>query len=249
MTSRRRTRRPRRSTTPAEHRQLANLGPLQQLRAGRLPRRLLQLLVGLSLYGASMALVIRAGLGVIPWDVLHVGLIRHVPVSFGQMTIIVSLAVLLAWVPLRQRPGLGTLANAVLVGLAADLTLMLLDPVSGLGLRFGLLVTGITLNALATALYIGSQLGPGPRDGLMTGLSRVTGRSIRLVRTSIEVMVVALGWVLGGTAGLGTVLYAVAIGPLAQAMLPWCTIRLDERSVAAARAPGTVPADGIPSGC
>jgi uncharacterized membrane protein YczE len=209
-----------------ERRQLANLGPLEQLRAGRMTRRLVQLVVGLAIYGMSMALVIRGALGVIPWDVLHTGLIQHIPVSFGQMTILVSLAVLLMWVPLRQMPGLGTVANAFLVGIAADITLALVPPVEDLALRVVLLVGGITLNGMATAMYIGSQLGPGPRDGLMTGLSRVSGRSIRLVRTAMEVTVVALGWALGGAVGLGTVLYAVAIGPLAQLMLPWFTVDL-----------------------
>lgn len=209
-----------------ERRQLANLGPLQQLRAGRMTRRLVQLVVGLAIYGMSMALVIRGALGVIPWDVLHTGLIQHIPVSFGQMTILVSLAVLLMWVPLRQMPGLGTVANAFLVGIAADITLALVPPVEDLAVRGVLLVGGITLNGMATAMYIGSQLGPGPRDGLMTGLSRVSGRSIRLVRTAMEVTVVALGWALGGAVGLGTVLYAVAIGPLAQLMLPWFTVDL-----------------------
>lgn len=208
---------------------LSNLGPVQQLWAGHLPRRLLQLLVGLVLYGASMALVIRAGLGVIPWDVLHVGLIQHVPVSLGQMTILVSLAVLVMWLPLRQKPGLGTVANAFLVGLSADLTLSLVPPIDRLGLQAGLLITGVTVNALATAMYIGSQLGPGPRDGLMTGLSRATGRSLRLIRMAMEVTVVAVGWTLGGTVGVGTVLYALTIGPLAQAVLPWCIVPVAEK--------------------
>ncbi len=209
-----------------QRRQLANLGPLEQLRAGRMPRRLLQLVVGLFLYGASMALVIRASLGVIPWDVLHVGLIQHLPMSFGAMTIVVSITVLLIWIPLRQRPGLGTIANTFLVGLSADLTLALTPDLESLAVRLPLLVGAISLNALATALYVGAQLGPGPRDGLMTGLSRVTGRSIRLVRTVIEVTVVLIGFTLGGTAGLGTVLYAAAIGPLTQAMLPRFTVAL-----------------------
>lgn len=230
----------------AQRRHLANLGPLEQLRAGHLPRRLVQLVIGLFLYGASMALVIRAGLGVIPWDVLHTGLIKHVPTTFGTMTIIVSLVTLLIWVPLRQRPGLGTVVNAFGVGLAADLTLWLVDPARGLVLQVPLLVTGIMLNGFATALYIGSQLGPGPRDGLMTGLSRVRGRSIRLVRTVLEVTVVAIGWLLGGTVGLGTVLYAVAIGPLAQSMLPWCTVALGPPTPRQAGAEGL--ADDIPSG-
>lgn len=207
-------------------RPLANLGPLQQLRAGRLPRRLVQLVVGLAIYGASMAMIIRGGLGVIPWDVLHTGLIQHIPVTFGQMSIMVALLVLLIWIPLRQMPGLGTIANALLVGIAADITLAILPPVDDLGARVALLLGGIVLNGMATAMYIGSQLGPGPRDGFMTGLSRISGRSIRLVRTAIEVAVVALGWALGGAVGLGTVLYAVAIGPLAQLMLPWFTVDL-----------------------
>jgi len=219
--------RTRRLDPPQQRRQLANLGPVDQLRAGRLTRRLVQLVVGLFIFGASMALIIRAGLGVIPWDVLHTGLIRHFPTSFGTMTILVSFATLLIWIPLRQRPGLGTVANAVLVGLAADLTLAVVPPVEPLPLRVPLLLTGITLNALATALYVGAQLGPGPREGLMTGLARVTGRSIRLVRTTIEVVVVLVGFALGGVVGLGTVLFAMAIGPLTQMLLPWCTVRLE----------------------
>ncbi|MDO8418897.1 MAG: hypothetical protein Q7S90_02580 [Rubrivivax sp.] len=191
-----------------------------------MPRRLVQLVVGLAIYGASMAMVLRGALGAIPWDVLHTGLIQHVPVTFGQMSIMVSLAVLLGWIPLRQMPGLGTIANALLVGIAADITLALVPPADDLAARVALLLGGIVLNGVATAMYIGSQLGPGPRDGFMTGLSRVTGRSIRFVRTAIEVTVVALGWALGGAVGLGTVLYAVAIGPLAQLMLPWFTVDL-----------------------
>lgn len=205
---------------------LVNLGPLQQLRAGRMPRRLLQLVVGLAIYGASMALVVRAALGVIPWDVLHTGLIQHLPLSFGQMSIVVSLTVLLVWIPLRQMPGLGTVANVFLVGIAADLTLATVPPVDALAARVALLVVGIVLNGMATAMYIGSQLGPGPRDGFMTGLARCSGHSIRRVRTAIEVAVVGFGWTLGGAVGLGTVLYALAIGPLAQRMLPCFVVAL-----------------------
>jgi uncharacterized membrane protein YczE len=138
----------------------------------------------------------------------------------------VSLAVLLIWIPLRQMPGLGTIANAFLVGIAADVTLAVVPPVDDLVARVALLLGGIALNGMATAMYIGSQLGPGPRDGFMTGLSRISGRSIRFVRTAIEVAVVALGWALGGAVGLGTLLYAAAIGPLAQLMLPWFTVDL-----------------------
>ncbi len=217
----------------AQRRQLANLGPIEQLRAGQLPRRLTQLVVGLFLYGASMALVIRAGLGVIPWDVLHLGIITHVPTTFGTMTILVSLAVLMIWIPLRQRPGVGTIANAFLVGLSADLVLSLVPDLTALQARVPLLIGAIALNGLATALYVGAQLGPGPRDGLMTGLARVSGRSIRLVRTAIEVTVVIIGVILAGSVssvlGLGTIAYAVSIGPLTQALLPWCTVPLTPR--------------------
>ena len=205
---------------------LANLGPLQQLRAGRLPRRLLQLVVGLAIYGASMAMVVRGALGAIPWDVLHTGLIEHIPITFGQISILLAMVVLLMWIPLRQMPGLGTVANVFLVGLAADIALAILPVTGDIGVRLALMLGGILLNAMATAMYMGSQLGPGPRDGFMTGLARVSGRSIRVVRTAIEVAVVALGWALGGAVGVGTVLYALAIGPLAQRMLPWFTVEL-----------------------
>jgi uncharacterized membrane protein YczE len=140
------------------------------------------------------------------------------------MVIAVSFVVLLAWIPLRQRPGFGTLANALLVGVFVDLTLGVLDDVHGLGRRIAVLVLGVLLNGLATALYIGASLGPGSRDGLMTGLVRRTGRSVRLVRTCLEVVVLVAGFLLGGTVGIGTVLYAVAIGPIAHALLPFLTI-------------------------
>jgi uncharacterized membrane protein YczE len=190
------------------------------LRGRRLPRRLLQLYSGLALYGASMALIIRSTLGNMPWDVLHQGLAGRMGWSIGAVSILVGALVLLAWIPLRQRPGLGTVSNVVVIGLAVDVTLALVPAPSSLPLRTGLLLTGVLLNAVATAAYIGVHLGPGPRDGLMTGLVGRTGRSVRLVRTSIEVVVVATGWLLGGTLGVGTVLYAVAIGPLVQILLP-----------------------------
>lgn len=208
--------------------QLANLSPVGQLRAGRMPRRLGQLLLGLGLYGVSMALLIRSGLGQMPWDVLHYGLALHLPLSIGQVVIVVSFLVLLLWIPLRQLPGLGTVLNAVLIGLATDLTLQVLATPSPLGARLGFVMAGVLLNGLATALYIGAQLGPGPRDGLMTGWVRRTGLSVRLVRTGLEVLVVALGWLLGGVVGLGTVLYAVAIGPLTQHLLPRLTVPLEQ---------------------
>ena len=208
---------------------LADLGPVAQLRAGRLPRRLLQLYAGLLLYGASLALMVRGELGLAPWDVLHSGFIRHVPITLGQAVILFSVLVLLAWVPLRELPGVGTVSNAVVVGLAADATLAVLDAPAPMAARVGLMVAGIVLNGLATAMYIGAQLGRGPRDGLMTGLARVTGRSLRLVRTGLEVGVVLVGLLLGGALGVGTVLYAVLIGPLAQAMLPAWVVEVDDR--------------------
>lgn len=214
-----------RPVTPAR-RQLAEIGPLAQLRAGRLGLRLPLLLVGLFLYGASMAMVLRATLGQIPWDVLHVGVSHHVPLSFGTIVVGVSLLVLIPWIPLRQKPGLGTIGNALLIGPSADLVLSLTSPPEGLGWRVLLLLAGVVLNGMATGMYIGSQFGPGPRDGLMTGLARVTGGSLRLVRTGIEVTVVVIGWLLGGVVGVGTVLYAVAIGPLAQLFLPIFTVEL-----------------------
>jgi uncharacterized membrane protein YczE len=194
--------------------------PVPSLRGRRLPRRLTQLYAGLALYGASMALIIRSALGNMPWDVLHQGLAGRMDWSIGAVSILVGALVLLAWIPLRQRPGLGTVSNVVVIGLAVDATLAVVPAPSALPLRVGLLLAGVLLNAVATAAYIGVHLGPGPRDGLMTGLVRRTGGSVRLVRTSIEVAVVVTGWLLGGVLGLGTVLYALAIGPLVQVLLP-----------------------------
>jgi uncharacterized membrane protein YczE len=208
------------------HVPLRNLSPRQQLRAGRLPRRLVQLLVGLTLYGVSMAMMIRSTLGLDPWDVFHAGIATHVPLSFGEVTIIVGVLVLLLWVPLRQWPGLGTIANVIVIGLAADAGLALIAPPEAVWSRALMLGAGIVLNGIAGGLYIGSQLGPGPRDGLMTGFARRTGLSIRLVRTTIEVVVLGVGWLLGGPVGLGTVLYAVSIGPLVQFFLPRLTVDL-----------------------
>lgn len=208
---------------------LEPMNPLEQLRAGHLPRRLAQLLVGLVLFGVTMALMLRAGLGVEPWGVLTTGLIRHIPLTYGEMVIASSFVILLLWVPLRQWPGLGTIANAVVIGVATDATLSVVPPVEGLGWRVLVMVGAVVGNGIAGALYIGSQLGPGPRDGLMTGLTRRTGRSVRLVRTSIEVTVVVLGWLLGGVVGVGTLVYALLIGPVVQAFLPLLTVRVERQ--------------------
>ena len=200
---------------------------LPSLRGRRLTRRLVQLYAGLALYGASMALLVRSTLGVTPWDVLHQGLARHLGWSLGTAAIVVGAVVLLAWIPLRQRPGLGTVSNVVVIGLAVDATLAALPVPSALVARVGLVVAGVLLNAVATAAYIGVHLGPGPRDGLMTALVRRTGRSVRLVRTSIEATVVLTGWLLGGTLGVATVAYALAIGPLVHVLLPRLALSRD----------------------
>lgn len=195
---------------------LANLGPLDQLRAGKMPERLLRLAIGLWLYGLSVALMIRGALGAAPWDVFHQGAALHLPLSFGVVMILASAMVLLAWIPLRQMPGLGTVANALLVGPFADINLGLIATPDGLLPRCLLMLAGVLVCAFATGLYIGAQLGPGPRDGLMTGLARRSGRSIRLVRTMIELAVLAAGVLLGGVFGVGTIVFALGVGPVTQ---------------------------------
>ena len=214
------------STVQAPTPSLAQLGPIAQLRAGRLGRRLPQLFIGLFLYGVSLAMMVRGVLGLAPWDVLHSGFVRHVPMTLGQAVILFSFVVLVLWIPLREMPGLGTISNAVVVGLSADATLAVLSEPEALWGRIALMIGGVLLCGLASALSIGAQLGRGPRDGLMTGLSRRTGLSLRLVRTALEVAVVAIGLLLGGVLGIGTVVYALAIGPLTQLMLPWFTVDL-----------------------
>lgn len=216
---------------------LAALGPLAQLRAGRLGRRLPQLFIGLWLYGFAMALFVRSGLGLDPWDVLHAGIQRLVGWSFGTVVIVVGFAVLLLWIPLRQAPGLGTIANAVVIGLATDATLAWVPPARDILAAWTLLVVGVVVNGLAGALYIGAQLGPGPRDGLMTGIARRTGWSLRLVRTGLELGVLLIGWALGGLVGIGTLVYAVSIGPLVQLFLPYVIVTLGDPSAQLDAAP------------
>jgi uncharacterized membrane protein YczE len=205
-------------------------------------RRFLQLLVGLAMYGVSLAMFIRAGLGLDPWDVFHQGLAGKVGLSIGTVVVAVSFLVLLLWIPLRQRLGIGTLCNAVLVGVFADIGLALIPAFSHLGGQIGMLAGAVVLNGIASACYIGARLGPGARDGLMTGLARRTGWSVRASRTGIEVVVLGAGWLLGGSIGVGTVVYALAIGPLVQLLLPRFTV---PENSALKTAPATLePVDG-----
>jgi uncharacterized membrane protein YczE len=190
-----------------------------------MPRRLVQLYAGLVLYGFSMALQIQATLGLGPWDVFHEGVAERTGLSFGTVVIVTSVFVLLLWIPLRQRPGIGTLSNVVVVGLAADAGLALIPEGGSLSVRMTMLTAAVFLNAVAGAAYLGARLGPGARDGLMTGLVRRTGGSVAKIRTGIELSVMTIGFALGGTVGLGTILYAVSIGPLLQALMPSFMVR------------------------
>jgi uncharacterized membrane protein YczE len=174
------------------------------------------LLLGLIGYGFSMAVMVRAGLGLDPWDVFHQGLSLKTGMTIGIASAVVGVAVLLAWIPLRNRPGVGTIANVVVIAVTVDTGLAILPTPTSLPIRVAMMVGAVVLNAISTVLYIGAGLGPGPRDGLMTGLVKRTGLSVRLVRTSIEATVLAVGWLLGGTVGVGTLVYALGIGPLVQ---------------------------------
>ncbi len=187
-------------------------------------RRLVQLMLGLSLYGFSMALLVRADLGLDPWDVLHQGVAPLLGLSFGMTVNLVGLIVLLLWIPLRQRPGIGIILNIATIGTVADLSISLLPHVDGYAARMAMMMAGIALNGIATGAYIGAGLGSGPRDGLMTGLCARTGWPVKIVRTAIEIAVLATGWMLGGTVGIGTVLYAASIGWIVHHSLPFFTI-------------------------
>lgn len=184
-----------------------------------LGRRLFNLYLGLALFGVSCAMIVASGLGLGPWDVFHQGLSEQIGVSLGWVVVGVGAVVLLLWIPLRQRPGLGTISNAIVIGLVIDATLTVLRQPASMAGRVLLLVGGVLFSGVATGLYIGAGLGPGPRDGLMTGLA-ARGHSIRIVRTALELAVLVVGWILGGTVGVGTVLFAVAIGPLAHFFIP-----------------------------
>ena len=188
-------------------------------------RRLVQLFAGLILYGVSMAFMVESRLGLNPWDVFHQGLSKVTGLSFGWVVILLGVPIMLLWIPLRQRPGFGTLANLIVVGLVVDRALAVLPAGGAMPARISYLAGGILLNAVATALYIGSRLGPGPRDGLMTGIAgRFPKLSIRLIRTVIELTVLGVGFLLGGTVGIGTLAYAIGIGPLVQPLLSTFTV-------------------------
>jgi uncharacterized membrane protein YczE len=192
-------------------------------------RRLAQLFAGLILYGVSASMLLLAGLGVDPWDVFHQGLSRRFGLGVGTWAIIVGVAVLLLWIPLRQRPGFGTLSNVIVVGLVIDAVLATVPPVHGLAARVVVMLGGVVLNGIATGAYIGAGLGPGPRDGLMVGLA-ARGHSVRVVRTCIELTVLLTGWLLGGTVGIGTVVYALGIGPIAHVSIPLLAIEPSGRT-------------------
>ena len=197
-----------------------------------LARRITQLLVGLFLYGFAIAMMVRAGIGVSPWDVLSQGVSLQTGIAFGWVTNIIGLVVLLLWIPIRQRPGIGTLLNVLLIGPSAEVGLAVLPAQHVLSQQVLLFAGGLALLAVATGLYIGARFGPGPRDGLMTGINRRWGWRIWIVRTSIEVVVLAIGWLLGGNVGIGTVAFALLIGPMVNVTIP--LLRVPTASVAAA---------------
>lgn len=187
----------------------------------------LQLVAGLALFGFSVGMLVRSDLGLDPWDVFHQGVSRRAGISIGAVTILTGIVVLLGWVPLRQRPGIGTLSNVVLIGVAMDVSLLILPELETLAMRWVFLVSGIILYGIATGAYIGARLGAGPRDGLMVGIA-ARGHSIRVVRTGIELTVLLTGYLLGGTVGIGTLLFAVSIGPIVHVTIPAFTRRARE---------------------
>jgi len=204
--------------------------------------RTTQLLLGLVAYGVAIALMVQAAVGVSPWDVLAQGLARVTGIGFGWMTVILGAVILLLWIPLKQRPGIGTVLNVLVLGTVAQIFLSTVPAPEELWLRIVSFAGGLALLALATGAYIGSEFGPGPRDGLMTGLRARTGWPIWVVRTGIEVVVVAIGWALGGDVGIGTIAFAVLIGPMVHVTMPWFSLR--DRIDRARRAE---PAEGAPA--
>jgi uncharacterized membrane protein YczE len=194
-------------------------------------RRVSQLIVGLFLYGVAIGMMVRAGIGVGPWDVLSQGISAHTGIPFGWVTNVVGALVLLLWIPIRQKPGIGTVVNVLLIGPSAQVALLLIPAQTALGSRLLLFAGGLALLAIATGLYIGARFGPGPRDGLMTGIHRRFGIRIWIVRTSIEVTVLAVGWLLGGNVGIGTLAFALLIGPMVSVTMP--LLRVPERAAVA----------------
>ncbi len=186
-----------------------------------LARRFVQLLLGLFLYGIGISLMVRAGIGIAPWDVLTQGVSKQTGLSFGLLTNLIGLAVLLMWIPIRQKPGLGTVLNVALIGPSAQFGLWVFPQFEGLWQQIPAFTAGLSVLALATGMYIGANFGPGPRDGLMTGLHRRTGWPIGRVRTGIEASVLLAGWAMGGDAGWGTLAFALAIGPMCAMTLRW----------------------------
>ncbi|SEE44772.1 hypothetical protein SAMN04489740_1436 [Arthrobacter alpinus] len=210
-----------------------------------LPARVTRLFLGLALYGVAIALMIRGNIGASPWDVFSQGLSRSTGISFGMCTIIISGVVLLFWIPLKQKPGFGTVANALLVGLFADVGLALIPQANHLALQIAVFAAGLFLLAFATALYIGAGLGPGPRDGLMTGLVRVSGKPVWLIRTGIELSVVVVGFFLGGVVGAGTAAFALGVGPLTQVTLRWLRVDLHATNRKSAMVDISAPLDPV----
>lgn len=188
-----------------------------------------QLIAGLWVFGLGAALMVRSHLGLDPWNVFHQGVSTMSALSIGMVSIASGVVVMLLWIPLRQKPGLGTLCNIVLIGVSVDVCMWLIPDIQGLALRIGAMATGLLLTALGTAAYIAAGMGTGPRDGLMIGLNRKFGWSIRVSRLLVEMVVLAAGWLLGGVAGIGTVAFALLIGPLVQFFLPWFQNRFQPR--------------------
>lgn len=190
-----------------------------------LTRRLVQLFAGLIAYGVGLGLMVCAAVGIPPWDVLAQGLSKFTGLNFGTITVLVGVVVLILWIPLREKPGIGTVLNVLVLGPVAQLVIWVVPDTESLFIRIPLFILGILCVALGTGLYIGPQFGPGPRDGLMTGLHRVFAIPVWVARTGIEVSVLLIGWILGGDVGFGTLAFALFIGPLSGPSMRWFDLR------------------------
>lgn len=208
-----------------------------------LTRRYIQLILGLILYGVAIAMMVRAAVGVAPWDVLTQGVSKQTGLPFGVVTNLIGVVVLLLWIPIRQKPGLGTVLNVLMIGPSAQLVLNVLPEFTVLWAQILLFAGGLVVLALATGLYIGARFGPGPRDGLMTGIHKRWGWPIWAVRTAIEVTVLTIGWLLGGNVGLGTLAFALLIGPMVNVTIPWLRVPESpaEKQKAGSAAPAPAP--------